>query len=48
VKRPRKRVYLVAKLNAQKRKSHTVVAKNLIMPAYKIIVGKMLEQDAVR
>ena len=39
--------YLVAELIAQKRKSHTV-GENLIMPACKILVGKMLGQDAVR
>jgi hypothetical protein len=39
--------YLVAELIAQKRKSHTV-GENLIMPACKIIVSKMLGQDAVR
>jgi hypothetical protein len=39
--------YLVAKLIAQKRKSHTV-GENLIMAACKSIVGKMLRQDAVR
>ncbi|XP_055510562.1 zinc finger BED domain-containing protein 5-like [Leucoraja erinacea] len=39
--------YLVAEIIAQKRKSHTV-GENLIMPACKIIVGKMLGQDAVR
>jgi hypothetical protein len=39
--------YLVVELTAQKRKSHTVYEK-LIMAACKIIVGKMLEQDAVQ
>jgi hypothetical protein len=38
--------YLVAELIAQKRESQTV-GENLIMPACKIIVGKMLGQDAV-
>jgi hypothetical protein len=37
---------LVSKLNSQKRKSHTF-DENLIMPACKIIVGKMLGQDAL-
>jgi hypothetical protein len=39
--------YIVAELIAQKRKSHTV-GENLIMPACKIIVSKMLGRDAVR
>ena len=39
--------YLVAEIIAQKRKSHTV-GENLIMPACKIIVGTMLEQNAVQ
>jgi hypothetical protein len=39
-------IYLVAELNAQKKKSLTV-GENLVMPTSKIIVGKMLEQDAV-
>jgi hypothetical protein len=38
--------YLVAELTAQKRKSHTIGQK-LTMPACKIILGKMLGQDAV-
>ena len=39
--------YLVAEIIAQKRKSHTV-GENLILPACKIIVGKMLGQNAVQ
>jgi hypothetical protein len=39
--------YFVAELIAQKRKSHTVGEK-LIMPTCKIIVSKMLGQDAVQ
>jgi hypothetical protein len=39
--------YLVAELTAQKSKSHTV-GENLIIPACKIKVGKMLGQDAVQ
>ncbi|XP_068115889.1 zinc finger BED domain-containing protein 5-like [Hyperolius riggenbachi] len=39
--------YLVAELLAQKRKSHTI-AENVIMPACKIIVSKMLGEDAAR
>lgn len=39
--------YLVAELNAKKRKSHTG-GDYLTMPASKIIVGKILEQDALR
>jgi hypothetical protein len=39
--------YLVAELIAQKRKRHTV-GENLVMPACKIIVSKMLGQEAVR
>jgi hypothetical protein len=39
--------YLVAELIVQKRESYTV-GENLIMPARKIILGKMLGQDAVR
>jgi hypothetical protein len=39
--------YLVAELIAQKRKSHTI-GKNQIMLTRKIIVGKMLRQDAAR
>ncbi|XP_072909831.1 zinc finger BED domain-containing protein 5-like isoform X6 [Hemitrygon akajei] len=46
-KRAQEASYLVAELITQKRKSHTV-GENLIMPACKIIVGKMLGQDAVR
>ena len=38
---------LVAEIIAQKRKSHTV-GENLILPACKIIVGKMLGQNAVQ
>jgi hypothetical protein len=38
--------YLVAELIAQKRKSHTV-GENLIMPACKIIMGKMRGKNAV-
>ena len=39
--------YLVADIIAQKRKSHTV-GENLILPACKIVVGKMLGQNAVQ
>jgi hypothetical protein len=39
--------HLVAEINAQKKKSH-VGGEYLIMPASTIIVGKILEQDAVR
>jgi hypothetical protein len=38
--------YLVAELNEEKRKSHTV-GENLIMPACKIKVGKMRGKDTV-
>jgi hypothetical protein len=38
--------YLVAELTAQKTQSHKV-GENLIMPACKIIVSKMLGQDMV-
>jgi hypothetical protein len=39
--------YLIAELIPQKRKSHTV-GENLIKPACKIIMGKMLGQYAVQ
>jgi hypothetical protein len=39
--------YLVAELVAQKRKSHRV-GENLIMPTWKIVVAKMLGQDAAQ
>jgi hypothetical protein len=38
--------HLVAELTAQRRKSHTV-GENLVMPACKIKVGKMLGKDAL-
>jgi hypothetical protein len=38
--------YLLAELIAQKRKGQTV-GENLIVPACKIIIGKMLGQDTV-
>jgi hypothetical protein len=39
--------YLITELVAQKRKSQAA-GENLIKPACKIIMGKMLGQDAVR
>ena len=39
--------YLAAEIIAQKRKSHTV-GENLILPSSKIIVGKMVGQNAVQ
>ncbi|CAI9714955.1 Hypothetical predicted protein [Octopus vulgaris] len=39
--------YLVAEIIAQKRKSHTV-GENLILPAGKIIVSKMLGQNTLQ
>jgi hypothetical protein len=36
--------YLVAELNAQNGKSH-IVGENLVMPASKIVVGKMLKYE---
>ena len=38
---------MVAEIIAQKRKSHTI-SENLMMPACKIIVDKMLRQNAVQ
>jgi hypothetical protein len=45
--KPQEASYLVAELIAQKKKSHTV-GENLIMPACKIIVSKVLAQNAVQ
>ena len=42
---PLEAIYLIAEIIVQKRKSHTVV-ENIILPAWKIVVGKMLGQNA--